>query len=74
MFSGDLFKENIFRGFDATKQALVFGIVDNMIYGNWLYSVVTSIFLPNWICVWCVAFSRPEIVDSEEVTQEKKTN
>lgn len=74
MFSGDPLKENIWRGFDATKQAFVFGIVDNMIYGNWLYSVVTSIFLPNWVCFWCVAFCRQQSEDLVENIEEKKTN
>lgn len=61
MFPTDTTKENFFRSLTATKQAFVFGIVDSMIYGNWLFNVVIGIFLPNWVCLWCVSFSRPQI-------------
>ncbi|CAG9860436.1 unnamed protein product [Phyllotreta striolata] len=47
----------LFRGWDATMQSIIFSIVDSMIYGNWLYGVITNIFIPNWLCFWIVSFS-----------------
>lgn len=70
MFPGEAWKENFYRSVTATKQALVFGIVDSMIYGNWLFNVVTGIFLPNWVCLWCVSFSKPQI--KPELNKDKK--
>ncbi|KAF5274120.1 hypothetical protein FQR65_LT04518 [Abscondita terminalis] len=40
-FPNESLTENIFRGISATQQAIAFGIVDFMIYSNWLYGVVT---------------------------------
>lgn len=57
MFLSDNFEDNFYRGIGATKQAVVFGIVDSMIYGNWLFSVATSIFISNWLCFWILAFA-----------------
>lgn len=57
IFMSDSFEENFYRGIGATKQAIVFSIVDSMIYGNWLFSVATSIFVSNWLCFWIVAFA-----------------
>lgn len=75
MFPGETQKESFFRGFAATKQALVFGVVDSMIYGNWMYNVVTTIFLPNWVCLWYVAFSKSETINSDNNSEnEKKRN
>ncbi|CAH2057448.1 unnamed protein product, partial [Iphiclides podalirius] len=40
------------RGKDAAMQAIMFSIVDSLIYGNWLYNVATSVLLPTWIIFW----------------------
>lgn len=72
MFPGESLQENMHRAIAATKQAMIFGIVDNMIYGNWLYSVVTCVFLPNWLCFWCAAFYEPKMDTVDD--SEKKTN
>ncbi|XP_063983235.1 glycosylphosphatidylinositol anchor attachment 1 protein [Diachasmimorpha longicaudata] len=37
------------RSFDATKKALLFSIIDSMIYGNWLFNVTTTVILPIWL-------------------------
>lgn len=45
------------RGIKATQQALVFSIIDSMIYGNWLFNIATALFIPNWLCFWVLTFS-----------------
>ncbi|XP_060515996.1 glycosylphosphatidylinositol anchor attachment 1 protein isoform X2 [Cylas formicarius] len=68
--NGDI-REILARTADAAQQAVVYSVVDSMIYGNWMFTVVTTIFIPNWLCFWCVAFSS---VRRAEVSVEKKTN
>ncbi|XP_074035846.1 glycosylphosphatidylinositol anchor attachment 1 [Leptinotarsa decemlineata] len=71
LFSDEQPKEILTRSWDATQQSVIYGIVDSMIYGNWLYSVVTCILIPNWLCFWIVTFGNGG--DSQEVsTKEKK--
>ncbi|CAH0551800.1 unnamed protein product [Brassicogethes aeneus] len=73
MFRGEKLDEIFSRGLGATNQAIVFSIVDSMIYGNWLYTFVTSVLLPNWLCFWCVSFSVSKDNEKEEA-KIKKTN
>ncbi|XP_045524405.1 glycosylphosphatidylinositol anchor attachment 1 protein [Pieris brassicae] len=40
------------RGRDAAMQAIMFSIVDSLIYGNWLFNVATTVLLPVWIISW----------------------
>ncbi|CAK1543357.1 unnamed protein product [Leptosia nina] len=40
------------RGRDAAMQAIMFSIVDSLIYGNWLFNVATTVLLPTWIISW----------------------
>ncbi|KAL6258953.1 hypothetical protein P5V15_008879 [Pogonomyrmex californicus] len=42
------------KGYRANKQALVFSIVDSMIYGSWFYNIVTAVMLPIWLLFWNV--------------------
>ncbi|XP_034933569.1 glycosylphosphatidylinositol anchor attachment 1 protein [Chelonus insularis] len=46
------------RSIDATKKALVFSIVDSMIYGNWLFHAATIILLPVWLLLSNVISTR----------------
>ncbi|XP_039748047.1 glycosylphosphatidylinositol anchor attachment 1 protein [Pararge aegeria] len=46
------------RGRDAAVQAVMFSIVDSMIYGNWLFNVGTTIILPTWILFWQILCNR----------------
>ncbi|XP_034826560.1 glycosylphosphatidylinositol anchor attachment 1 protein [Maniola hyperantus] len=46
------------RGRDAAMQAVMFSIVDSMIYGNWLFNVGATIILPTWILFWQILCSR----------------
>lgn len=71
MFPQDAPIELVLKALNATKQAVVYSVVDWMIYGNWLYAVVTIIFIPNWLCFWCIAVNRPVI---KGVCQVKKNN
>lgn len=73
-FAADTFYENIVRGFAAAQQALAYGVVDSMIYSNWLYNVVAGILLPNWLCFWCVMFSTPPPLKTEEIAEKKKND
>ncbi|KAG7188931.1 hypothetical protein KM043_008532 [Ampulex compressa] len=57
-FPSDSFWPLLFRAYRATKQAFVFGIMDSMIYGNWLYNVTVAIMLP--ICLERAACTFPE--------------
>lgn len=54
------------RIWQVSEKAVVYSITDSMIYGNWLYTVVTSLFIPNWYCFWTVTFSSKTIVDEKE--------
>ncbi|XP_012526778.2 glycosylphosphatidylinositol anchor attachment 1 protein [Monomorium pharaonis] len=53
-FPSDPVLSLLLRGYRANKQALVFSIVDSMIYGNWFYNVVSAIMLPLWLLFWNV--------------------
>ncbi|XP_032670206.1 glycosylphosphatidylinositol anchor attachment 1 protein [Odontomachus brunneus] len=44
----------LFRSYYANKQAIVFSIVDSMIYGNWFYNISTAVMLPIWLLFWNV--------------------
>lgn len=69
MFPGEKIEDNFYRGIAATQQAIVFSVVDSMIYGNWLFGVVTSIFISNWLCFWIVAFSK--VQPKEDIPKKK---
>lgn len=73
-FTGEPFKENISRGLVATQQAIVFGIVDSMIYSNWLYSVITCVMIPNWLCFWIALFCPSKPKNDIEVAASKKND
>ncbi|KAG5900575.1 hypothetical protein JTB14_022880 [Gonioctena quinquepunctata] len=70
LFSDEHPKEILTRSWDATQQSVTYSIVDSMIYGNWLYTVVTSIFIPNWLCFWIVTFGSGE--SAKDTSKEKE--
>ncbi|XP_071581370.1 glycosylphosphatidylinositol anchor attachment 1 protein isoform X2 [Temnothorax nylanderi] len=53
-FPADPVPSLLFRSYRANKQALVFSIVDSMIYGNWFYNIATAVMLPMWLLFWNV--------------------
>lgn len=59
MFPNTPLGEKVPMAVNAAKQALVFGIVDSLVYGNWIFDVVCCVFLPVWLCVWCIVMSPP---------------
>lgn len=69
MFQNEETKEILNRGWDATQQAVIYSIADSMIYGNWLFTVITTVFIPNWLCFWVVAMSN---IQKEEATDGKE--
>jgi len=56
-FPTDPISSLFLRSYRANKQALVFSIVDSMIYGNWFYNVATAVMLPMWMLFWNVMHS-----------------
>lgn len=62
-------KDLALRIWQVADKAVIYSITDSMIYGNWLYTVVTSVFVPNWFCYWIITFSG---VKSVEEVKEKK--
>lgn len=72
MFPNEDLKDLFFRGIGASRQALMFSIVDSLIYGNWLFKVTTAIFLPNWLCLWFVQFA--SFNTKESINLSKKIN
>ncbi|XP_050356076.1 glycosylphosphatidylinositol anchor attachment 1 protein [Nymphalis io] len=63
MYSHVLFPEEtllsmIGRGRDAAMQAVMFSIVDSMIYGNWLFNVGATVILPTWLLFWQILCNR----------------
>jgi len=37
------------KALNALQQALVFSVVDYLIYGNWVFSVAVAFLLPCWV-------------------------
>ncbi|XP_043277849.1 glycosylphosphatidylinositol anchor attachment 1 protein isoform X2 [Venturia canescens] len=48
-YSEEKFMAILGRGLEATKSSMVFGVIDSMIYGNWLYNVTAVVLLPIWL-------------------------
>ncbi|XP_044760728.1 glycosylphosphatidylinositol anchor attachment 1 protein [Coccinella septempunctata] len=74
MFPNQGFEEIFKRGIVATQQALIYSIVDSMIYGNWLFNIVTAIFIPNWLCFWILTFSPKRFERSDSEIEHEKTD
>lgn len=47
------------RGLSATRQAMVYAVVDSDVYANWVFPVATAILLPIWLQFWVVLYSSP---------------
>uniref|UniRef100_A0A2M4BHL8 GPI-anchor transamidase component GPAA1 n=1 Tax=Anopheles marajoara TaxID=58244 RepID=A0A2M4BHL8_9DIPT len=45
----------------AAMDALTYSVVDSMIYGNWLFDLVSLIFIPSWVLLWVLLFPRAEL-------------
>ncbi|XP_049835357.1 glycosylphosphatidylinositol anchor attachment 1 protein [Schistocerca gregaria] len=52
----------VLRTFEASCEALLFAVVDNLIYGNWLFSVAVAALLPVWLLFWVVLHTSANIV------------
>ncbi|EDW00213.1 glycosylphosphatidylinositol anchor attachment 1 protein [Drosophila grimshawi] len=62
----------LLRAATAAMDAAAFALVDSVIYGNWLYFAICTIFLPIWIICWTLALARRR---GNEIHQPKlKTN
>ncbi|XP_066963017.1 glycosylphosphatidylinositol anchor attachment 1 protein isoform X3 [Macrobrachium rosenbergii] len=42
----------LWKSYVATKRALMYSIVDGMIYSNWVFHVATHCLLPVWLLFW----------------------
>ena len=74
MFPNESYEEILFRGITATKQAFVYGIVDFMIYGNWLFGVTCMVFISNWFCFWYMSWYRPSVEEVAPKTEKVKVD
>ncbi|KAK9887887.1 hypothetical protein WA026_000191 [Henosepilachna vigintioctopunctata] len=74
VFSNEGIKAVLFRGIKSTQEALLYSILDSMIYGNWLFNITTAILIPNWLCFWILTFSpKPPSYEDKEADAKKKT-
>ncbi|KAH8386795.1 hypothetical protein KR093_002604 [Drosophila rubida] len=46
------------RAAAAAMDGATFALIDSVIYGNWLYFVVCTVFLPLWIISWTLALGK----------------
>uniref|UniRef100_A0A1A9WAP1 Uncharacterized protein n=1 Tax=Glossina brevipalpis TaxID=37001 RepID=A0A1A9WAP1_9MUSC len=47
--------EIIIKSVIATMDGITYSLMDNLIYGNWLYTVATFVLLPLWCGIWTLA-------------------
>uniref|UniRef100_A0A1B0D1M6 Uncharacterized protein n=2 Tax=Phlebotomus papatasi TaxID=29031 RepID=A0A1B0D1M6_PHLPP len=40
------------KALSATMNALVYSAVDSVIYGNWMFNMISLVFFPIWILLW----------------------
>lgn len=69
MFPNEHLIEILHRATDAIQQAVLFSVVDSMVYGNWFYSVACTIFTSNWILFWYMSLYTPT---AEEIKRKIK--
>ncbi|KAH8317445.1 hypothetical protein KR074_005072 [Drosophila pseudoananassae] len=48
----------LLRAATAAMDASAYGLIDSVIYGNFLYFVVSTVLLPLWILCWTLALSK----------------
>uniref|UniRef100_U5EPK2 GPI-anchor transamidase component GPAA1 n=1 Tax=Corethrella appendiculata TaxID=1370023 RepID=U5EPK2_9DIPT len=61
----ELSAENILKkAVKATMDAITYSVVDSMIYGNWMFNLISIIFFPVWILFWILLFPKT-IVDKK---------
>ncbi|XP_046973446.1 glycosylphosphatidylinositol anchor attachment 1 protein [Vanessa cardui] len=58
LFPEETLLSMIGRGRDAAMQAVMFSIVDSLIYGNWLFNVGATVILPTWLLFWQILCNR----------------
>ncbi|XP_017776511.1 PREDICTED: glycosylphosphatidylinositol anchor attachment 1 protein [Nicrophorus vespilloides] len=68
-FPNDSLEEVFYRALGASRQAMVYSIVDSEIYGNWLYNMITMIFVSTWLCFYYVTFGKAD--PSEQIIKKK---
>ncbi|XP_023297934.2 glycosylphosphatidylinositol anchor attachment 1 protein [Lucilia cuprina] len=51
-------KEIALRAVKASMDAITFSLTDNLIYNNWLCTIVTSVLLPLWCCFWTLVLNK----------------
>ncbi|GAB0095468.1 glycosylphosphatidylinositol anchor attachment 1 [Sergentomyia squamirostris] len=47
------------KAVSATMNALVYSAVDSVIYGNWMFNMMSLVFFPIWILMWNFLAWRP---------------
>ncbi|KAF2352581.1 GPI transamidase component Gaa1 [Trinorchestia longiramus] len=51
--------ELLLRCVNASKRALMYSVVDSLVYGNWVYPVACWCLMPVWLMLWHVQHSQP---------------
>uniref|UniRef100_A0A1A9ZQD8 Uncharacterized protein n=1 Tax=Glossina pallidipes TaxID=7398 RepID=A0A1A9ZQD8_GLOPL len=62
--------ELLIKSVVATMDGITYSLMDNLIYGNWLYTVAIFILLPLWCGFWTVVL-RARVSDQIVITQKK---
>ncbi|CAL4128148.1 unnamed protein product, partial [Meganyctiphanes norvegica] len=51
------FDKVLWKTYLASKRALMYSVVDGLIYSNWVFQVATHCLLPIWMLFWNIALS-----------------
>lgn len=54
-FDGLPINRLLWKSYVATKRALMYSVVDSLIYSNWVFDVATQCLLPVWLLFWQIA-------------------
>ena len=69
-FPNEEFLLLLLRCAGGCKRALMYSVVDAMIYGNWVYPAGCTCLLPVWLQLWHVLHLSPSVVLQDKI----KTN
>lgn len=60
------------KAFNASMDAITYGLVDSIIYGNWLFTTLTSVCFPIWILFWSLNLISDDVSHSKSKKLKKK--
>ncbi|XP_055855969.1 glycosylphosphatidylinositol anchor attachment 1 protein [Episyrphus balteatus] len=53
------------KAFNASMDAITYGLVDSIIYGNWLFTTLTSVCFPIWVLFWSLNLISDDVSHSK---------